>query len=543
MLTKITKKEKQLLDLTVYQIYPRSFCDGNGDGVGDLQGIFQKVSHIAELHANAVWICPCYPSPCADNGYDVSDYKNIHPMFGDMSDWERLQARLQKENIKLIMDFVANHTSDEHYFFRQARSSKDNPYHDFYIWSEKPNGWKSVFGGKAWTYNPATKEYYLHSFDKKQPDLNWSNPRVRKEMCSVIDFWTDKGVDGFRCDVLDFIAKDFAENKMFGGKDLPAYIAQLFGRKKTARLFTVGECQANKNTIRDICGLERGKLSTVFQFDHMRICGNDKFRPKPFVFDKLKNTLVRWQNFAQKQGLILTLFTDNHDYPFFLSKHGQTGNLRYFSATMYATMVFLLRGIPFVYQGQEYGCINPYYKRIEDFNDVESKNRYQTLLKTHTHGQAIAEINVGSRDNTRRPFAWTKDKTNYHGFSSATPWLLENTHADTINLQADKEADLSVFRFYQRLFALRKECACLRYGIFKNRTKNKNAFVYERVYGKQKAFIVCNYDRAQTLDLPPEWCENRYVLVLNNLPARISAPFSKRFAPFETAVYITKSKA
>ncbi len=535
----LTKKEKNLLDFTVYQIYPRSFCDGNGDGVGDLQGILQKIPHIAELGANAVWICPVYPSPNADNGYDVANYKDINPLFGNMRDWEEVKNALHERGIRVIMDFVANHTSDEHPFFQQAKTSKNNPYYHYYIWSKNPNDWKSVFGGKAWTYNPATQTYYLHSFDKKQPDLNWKNPRVRKEMQSVVDFWTEKGVDGFRCDVLDFIAKDFKQNKMFGGKRLPQYISELFGRNKTARLFTVGECQSNKDDVTDICGIERGKLCTVFQFDHMRICGNDKFRPKSFSFEKLKKTLVQWQNFAQEKGILLALFTDNHDYPYFLSRHGNSEEMRYFCATMYASMIFLLRGIPFIYQTQEYGCVNPYYERIEDFDDVESKNRYRATRKTRTHEQSVQEINVGSRDNARRPFAWTNEKERGYGFSSAPPWIAYHTKADTVNLQTDKNAPLSVFSFYQNLFALRKAHECLRYGKFLFYGKNKNAVVYERIYGKKRALVVCNYDTTQSLRLP-ERLGKEYALALSNYPQRTRQPFYPQFQPFETAIYISK---
>ncbi len=532
------KKEKDFLDLTVYQIYPRSFCDSNGDGVGDLQGVTNHLSHIEMLGANAVWLCPCYPSPNADNGYDVSDYKAIHPLLGNMEDWERLKDGLHARGMRLIMDFVANHTSDEHPFFQQAKTSRDDPYHDYYIWAKKPNDWKSVFGGKAWTYNRATKEYYLHCFDKKQPDLHWDNPKVRKEMQAVIDFWVEKGVDGFRCDVLDFIAKDFEKNKMFGGERLPQYIAELFGRAHTQRLFTVGECQAGQENIRDICGMERGKLSTVFQFDHICICGKDKFRPKPFSFEKLKKTLIDWQYFAQEKDILLTLFTDNHDYPFWISRHGDEA-LRYFCATAYAATFFLLRGIPFIYQGQEYGNVNPYYERIEDFDDVESKNRYRALIQTHSHEEAIKEINRGSRDNARRPFAWTADKRTGYGFSTATPWIAYNTHADTVNLQTDKAATLSVFAFYRRLFALRKAQPCLRYGTFEDVSQNKNAFVYRRAYQKRTAIIVCNGEKAQTLRLPNEW-QSRYTLALNNYPERIRAPFHAHFQAYETAVYLSK---
>ena len=534
----LSKKEKELLDLTFYQIYPRSFYDFNGDGVGDLQGIIQKIPHLLQLGVNALWVCPCYPSPNADNGYDVSDYKNINPLFGNMQEFEHLTTILHKNGIKIIMDFVANHTSDEHFFFQNARTAKNNPYHDYYIWQHKPNGWKSVFGGSAWTYNRATKEYYLHSFDKKQPDLNWKNARVRKEMQGVIDFWTEKGVDGFRCDVLDFIAKDFESGKMFGGKHLPKYIRELFGRQHTRKLFTVGECQADKNSVCDICGLESGKLSTVFQFDHMRIRGNDKFRPKKFSFERLKNTLCSWQNFAQEKGLVLALFTDNHDYPYFLSTCGNDEQFRYFCATMYAVMFFLLRGIPFIYQTQEYGAVNPYYENIADFDDVETKNRYQKLLKSGNKQDALKEINIGSRDNTRRPFAWNSERETNYGFSNALPWLKVHTKASEINLQKDKEEENSVFYFYQKLLLLRAKHPCLRYGVFADKSQTKNAFVYERVYQKQKAIIICNFDKEQTLRLPQNLRENGYVLALNNYKQRKNEPFSNRFMPFETAVFI-----
>lgn len=531
-------KEKQLLDLTVYQIYPRSFYDANGDGVGDLQGVREKAPHILSLGINAVWLCPFYPSPNADNGYDVADYKDVNPLFGSMQDFENLKNLLHDNGVKIIVDFVANHTSAEHFFFREAKQDAKSPYHSYYIWAKKPNGWRSVFGGSAWTYNPATKEYYLHSFDKRQPDLNWKNKKVRQEMQSVIDFWVEKGADGFRCDVLDFIAKDFMQNKMFGGKRLPTYIRELFGRKNTKHLFTVGECQANKNSICDICGLENGKLSTVFQFDHMCIRGRDKFRPKNFSFDALRKRIVAWQNFAQEQGIVLALFTDNHDYPFFISRHGNDGALRYFCATMYAAAFFLLRGIPFVYQGQEYGSVNPYYENIEDFDDVETKNRYNRLLKRKHKQQALKEINTGSRDNARRPFAWNSDEKTSYGFSSATPWIRPHTKGKEINLEKDKNAENSVFGFYQKLFALRAGNDCLRYGRFFDKTATKNAFVYERVYGKHKALIICNYERAQKIDLPNDLQNDGYVLALNNYPDRRFEPYSNSFRPYETAVFI-----
>ena len=535
----ISKREKELLDLVFYQIYPRSFYDANGDGVGDLRGITQKIPHLKKLGINAVWLCPCYPSPYADNGYDISNYVDIHPQLGSMQDWETLKNALHSQDIRLIMDFVANHTSDEHPFFQQAKTSTQNPYHNYYIWSKTPNDWQSIFGGKAWKYNPDTKEYYLHSFHEKQPDLNWCNKKVRQEMCAVVDFWAKKGVDGFRCDVLDFIAKDFSQNKMFGGKQLSKYIRELFGRKSTHHLFTVGECQADEDSVCDICGMEAGKLTTVFQFNPMRVCGEDKFHPKRFRFDALRKTLVRWQNFTQEKQIIPTLFTDNHDYPFFLSRYGNDEIFRYECATLFASMVFLLRGIPFVYQSQEYGNVNPYYDDVSAFNDVETLNKYAETRKKRGEKKAIRVINIGSRDNARRPFAWTNDKQTNYGFSIATPWLQTHSKAEKINLQTDEKANKSIFRFYQELFSLRKQYACFRYGTFRDLTEQKNTFVYERSYKNQRAIVICNYGKARKIPLPYTLNSANFALCLGNNEQRKSQPFSALFQPFETAVFLS----
>lgn len=251
---KISQEKKTdrdaFLDMVVYEVYPRSFKDSNGDGVGDLNGLREKLDYLADLGVNAIWLCPCYKSPNFDNGYDISDYRKIAEEFGTLEDWKKLQSELHARGMKLIMDLVVNHTSSEHFWFKEACKSRDNPYHDYYIWADKPrNDWESVFGGSAWEYNPQTEEYYLHSFAVQQPDLNWENPAVRKECCDVVDFWTELGVDGFRCDVLDYISKDFEKDKMYDGPRLHEYIRQLFARKETAHLFTIGECQSNEKNI------------------------------------------------------------------------------------------------------------------------------------------------------------------------------------------------------------------------------------------------------------------------------------------------------
>ena len=532
------KQRNIFLDWVIYQIYPRSFYDNNGDGIGDLKGVTAKLDYLTKLGVNAIWLCPCYKSPNVDNGYDVADYRDIMDEFGTLDDWKYLRAETKKRDIKLIMDLVFNHTSSKHAWFENAKKSRDNPYHDYYIWAEKPlNAWKSVFGGSAWQYNAATDEYYLHSFAVEQPDLNWENPKVRQECQEIVDFWVDMGVDGFRCDVLDFIAKDFKRGQMYNGPKLHEYIRGLFGREKTANIFTVGECQSKEKDICKICGKDRKELTTVFQFDHILLGRKNKYAPKPLDFDALRKTLVKWQNFTQKHELLYTLFTDNHDNPYFLSRIEQADALRYEAATTLASTFFLLRGIPFLYQTQEYGTINPYYEDIAAFSEVETLQYYHARKQKMQPAKLIRQVNLGSRDNTRRPFAWTDNPENSHGFSKAKPWITPHSFADKINLEKDMTADKSVFRFYQKLFALRKNKNALRYGDFTDLTGNKkDCFIFKRRLGKEEIIIVCNYKRSKTL-LPDFIDKDTHRVLLSN---RSSDAFSPIYQPFEVAVYEKK---
>lgn len=531
----MSTNQDEFLDWIVYQIYPRSFYDDNGDGIGDLQGVTAKLDYLLELGINAIWLCPCYKSPNVDNGYDVSDYRDIMDEFGTLDDWKQLRAETKKRNIKLIMDLVFNHTSSKHIWFENAKLSRDNPYHDYYIWAKKPlNDWKSVFGGSAWEYNEATDEYYLHSFAVEQPDLNWKNPKVRQECRDIVDFWVDMGVDGFRCDVLDFIAKDFKNGRMYNGPKLHEYIRGLFGRQKTARIFTVGECQSKKKDICDICGSDRKELTTVFQFDHILLGRKYKYAPKPLAFDKLRKILVKWQNFSQKNNILYTLFTDNHDNPYFLSRAKQAATLRYEIATTLAATFFLLRGIPFLYQTQEYGAINPYYDDVNAFSEVETLQYYQARKKKMTRAKLIEKINLGSRDNTRRPFAWTNSDKNYHGFSKAKPWIIPHSFADEINLEKDRKSNKSVFAFYQKLLALRKDKEVLRHGEFTDLTGDrKDCFIFKRSLGKSEIIVVCNYEQSKRL-LPDFIREETHKVLLSNGK---NEPFAVVFQPFETVVY------
>ena len=528
---------RQFLDWIVYQIYPRSFYDTNGDGIGDLNGITEKLDYLCQLGVNAVWLCPCYKSPNFDNGYDVSDYRDIMQDFGTLDDWKRMKAEMKKRGLKLIMDLVFNHTSSQHLWFQEAKKARDNPYHDYYIWADKPkNDWQSVFGGSAWGYNEETGEYYLHSFATEQPDLNWENPKVRKECADIVDFWVDMGVDGFRCDVLDFISKDFEKGKMYNGPHLHEYIRQLFDREKTQGIFTVGECASDEKNIIEICGKNRGELTTVFQFEHTAIGRKDKYTPAPFTLDDVKNVLAKWQNFAQKHDLLYTLFTDNHDQPFYLSRLGNDKTHRYACATMFATMFYLLKGIPFIYQSQEYGNVNSFYEDIEKFDDIEAIHYYRENIGKKPKKQLMKEINYGGRDNTRRPFAWEENGHTMYGFTTGTPWIAPCSRADEINLERDRKSESSVIAFYQKLLAFRKRSAAVRYGTFTDKTTEKDCFVYERNLEGESVLALCNFEKKKRISLPENIGEYRYVT--GNY--KDGKAYCDTFRSYEIAVYERK---
>ncbi len=518
-------------DLVVYQIYPRSFKDSNADGVGDLCGIISKLDYIKSLGANAIWLCPIFKSPQCDNGYDISDYRDIDPLYGTMDDFDRLLAAAHEKGIKIIMDFVANHTSSEHEWFREARSSKENPYHGYYYWADRPlNDWRSEFGGSAWEYNEATGEYYLHSFAVGQPDVNWTNPKVREEYKAIVDFWVNKGVDGFRCDVLDHISKDFKKGLRRNGPHLHEYIREVFGRDHLENIYTVGEAETTTESILATCGQDRKELKSVFQFSHLAVGRRGKYTPVPHRMDEVKKILVRWQRFTQKHDLLYILLTDNHDRPWFLSRMANDRELRYESATNIAAAVFLLKGIPFVYEGQEIGCANSHYSDLASFNDVECLGYYKENEGKIPESELLERINFGSRDNSRRPFAW--DETESHGFTEAKePWLPYATRSKEINLSSDEKSEKSISRFYRALFALRGEREALRRGSFRQLKRFKrNCFVYVRENEKEKILVVCNFEKAQKISGLPEG-----KLLLSN--ARRQSGANGEYAAFECAVY------
>ncbi len=530
------QNRNDFLDLVIYQVYPRSFCDSDGNGIGDIKGIQSKLGYLQELGINAIWLSPCYKSPNYDNGYDISDYRDIQPDFGTFEDWKSLIDDMHSRGMKLFMDLVVNHTSSHHFWFKEASKSRNNPYHDYYIWADKPrNDWKSVFGGSAWEYNKQTDEYYLHSFAIQQPDLNWENPKVRKEACDIVDYWVKLGVDGFRCDVLDFIAKDFENNLMLNGPKLHEYINLLFGRDNVKHIFTIGECQSDEKSIADICGETRGELTTVFQFDHISLGRENKYTPSEINYNTLRDVLVKWQNFSAKNNLLYMLFTDNHDQPFYLSRMGKDEVNHYECATFLASIFYLLKGIPLVYQGQEFGSLNSYYEDISDFDDIETVNYYNEQKSKKDNALLIKEINYGSRDNTRRPIAWTNDETSSFGFTTGKPWLKMPTKAKKVNLEKDLKSENSIFYFYKRLFDLRKREKCIRRGDFIDLTSQKDCFVFLRRDEKDEIIVLCNFDKEQKIKLPDLMKNYKYELLLSNYTHPLT--FDETLRPFEVLIY------
>ena len=525
----MTKKYESFSDLIFYQIYPRSFKDSNNDGIGDIRGIIQKIPYLCELGVNAVWLSPFYKSPCNDGGYDISDYRAINEEFGTMEDFRLMLDTFHENGIKVIVDFVPNHTSTEHFWFKEARKSRTNPYRDFYIWADKPlNDWVACCES-AWKYDGVAGQYYLHCFDPTQADLNWENPRVREEMRNVLDFWIDLGVDGFRCDVIDMISKDWENNRMNKGPNLHKYINELFGREKCANIFTVGECWgANVENIRNLTAENRGELSTVFQFEHINRNCKGRFEPKDFSLSEFREIFSKGQRITQENGLLYTLFIENHDQGRCISRFANDKELRVQSATMFATMLYGMRGIPFIYQGQELGIRNPRFDSIEDFDDMETTAFYRAYKDLLDKDELFRLINFGSRDNGRHPMPWNASVNG--GFNEgAKTWLAPCPDYAEVNAEAEMSRENSVFNYYKRLLALRKESDVLRRGSFTDVTgKADGYFAYEREYNGEKLLVICNFEKESRIHIP----EKRELLLGN-----YRGHDTEAFAPYESRIY------
>lgn len=496
----MTKKYLDFLKLNIYQIYIKSFKDSNNDGIGDINGIIEKLDYLKDLGINAIWLCPCYKSPQDDGGYDISDYRDIAPEYGTLEDLINLKNELHKRGMKLIMDLVANHTSTSHKWFQESRKGKDNPYSDYYYWfDEIPNNWKSTFGGSAYQYDKVRKQYYLHSYAISQADLNMDNPKVLKEIQDVIDYWVKLGIDGFRCDVIDQISKDFKNERNCFGPNLHKYINLYFGRKNTKHLFTVGECWANTiEEIKNHCSEERNELSTLFQFDHIRVGRNGKWIKTNPELVKYRDILIKWQNLTQENNLIYSLFTDNHDNAYLISRLGNK-KYHYESATLIAAMTYLLKGVPFIYQGVEIGTTSSNEKGIKEFRDVETINYYDEKIKTDSISNVLKQINFGSRDNARRPFSW--DDSKYAGFSNCTPWIKPSTDYKKYNLKNEMINEKSIYNFYKNILSLRNKIDAFTLGDFKDLSIIENAFIFKRSYKNNSYIVICNFDKENKIKL------------------------------------------
>lgn len=499
----------------VYQIYPRSFQDSNGDGIGDIQGIIKRLDYLQELGIDAIWLSPVCRSPQDDNGYDISDYQDIDPMFGNLDDMEQLISEAKKRNIRIIMDLVLNHSSDEHRWFTEAKKSKDNPYHDYYVWRDGeeggyPNDMGSAFGGPAWGWVPELKQYYFHQFSVKQPDLNWENPKVRREIYDMILWWMDKGVGGFRLDVIDQIAKEPDLMITNNGPRLHEFIQELSRETfQKGDLITVGEAWgADIDRAKLYSKPDGSEFSMVFQFEHMMLDqepGKEKWDFCPLPFVKLKKCLEKWQKELHGCGWN-SLFWDNHDLPRIVSRWGNDREYRVESAKMLATVLHGMEGTPYVYQGEELGMTNVRFDSIEQYQDIEIRNMYRERLeKGYAEKDIMESIYAKGRDNARTPMQW--DDTENAGFTTGAPWLGVNPNYTEINARSQLQDENSVFHYYKKLIHLRKENSIFVDGDFTLLLpEDENIFAYVREYEGRKLLVAANFtDKEVECPLLKEW--------------------------------------
>lgn len=542
-------KKKWWHDSVVYQVYPRSFCDTNGDGIGDIRGIITKLDYLKDLGIEIIWLSPVYKSPMDDNGYDISDYEKIAPEFGSMEDVEQLIEEAKKRDIRIVMDLVANHTSDEHPWFVEAKKSKDNPYRDFYIWRKPkqdgtaPSDMPSIFGGSAWEYDENTQEYYLHLFTRKQPDLNWQNEKVRKAIYKMMNWWLDKGISGFRMDVIDLVGKDIDNCITVNGPKLHQYIKELHQETLANRdVLTVGETWSATPEIAKLYSNPNQKeLSMVFQFEHVTISWSEehsKWLPKPFDLVKLKKILAKWQNTLDGEGWN-SLFWNNHDLPRIVSKYGDVGEYREQSAKMLGTALHMMQGTPYIYQGEEIGMTNVKFESIGQYRDVETLNRYKEKIEEgFTHEEMMKAIWENGRDNARTPMQW--DDSENGGFTLGKPWINTNPNYKAINVKNALEDKNSIFYHYKKLIKLRKELPVITYGDFTLlMEEHPQIFAYIREYDSVKLLVVTNFSKKSTrfiLDNSIEF--NEFKVILSNYDRNYESIRQLELEPYEAIAFI-----
>ncbi|MNW45675.1 Oligo-1,6-glucosidase [compost metagenome] len=496
----------------VYQIYPRSFQDSDGDGIGDLRGIISRLDYLEQLGITAIWLSPVYKSPNDDNGYDISDYQDIMTEFGTMDDMDELIKQAKLRSIRIIMDLVVNHTSDEHPWFLEARKGKDNPYRDYYIWrdpvsGEVPNSLRSTFSGSAWEFDEASGQYFLHLFSRRQPDLNWENSKVREEVWDLMNFWLEKGVGGFRMDVIDLVGKIPDQEITGNGPKLHEYLQEMnretFGKHD---VLTVGETWgATPEVAKLYSNPNRNELSMVFQFEHIGLDqqdGGEKWDLKPLPVNQLKQILAKWQTELGNEGWN-SLFWNNHDLPRIVSRWGDDKQYRVESAKMFAILLHLMKGTPYIYQGEEIGMTNYPIQDINEAQDIETINMYhERIAQGYAKEEIINSINAKGRDNARTPLQW--DQTPNGGFTTGEPWLHVNPNYTEINVKASLEDPDSIFHCYRKLIELRKNNPIVVWGDFELVTNvPEQVFMYFRRYEGQTWLVTANFSgEATTLELP-----------------------------------------
>jgi alpha-glucosidase len=545
-------------EAVAYQIYPRSFMDSNGDGIGDIQGVIQKLDYLKELGIDVIWICPIYTSPNDDNGYDISDYKGIMEDFGTMADFDQLLKEVHARGMKLIMDLVINHTSDEHPWFIESRSSKDNSYRDFYIWhpgkdGKEPNNWESIFGGSAWEYDNKTNEYFMHVFSRKQPDLNWENPEVRHALYEMVNWWLDKGIDGFRVDAISHIKKIAGfpdlpnpENKKYvpsfqghmNREGIQVFLEEL--KKETFDKYdvmTVGEASGvSIEQAEDWVGEENGKFNMIFQFEYLDLWGQSEING--LDIHVLKKSFTKWQNGLEGTGWN-ALFVENHDLPRSVTTWADNTEYWRESAKAIATMYFLMQGTPFIYQGQEIGMTNVKFDSIDDYNDVAIKNFYHNESESGKSHQEIMEVIwAKGRDNSRTPMQWNTSEN--AGFTLGQPWLKVNPNYLEINVEAALQDPQSIYHYYKNLIALRKNEPALIYGSYDLILKEDDKiYAYTRSFEGETALIIANlFGEAAKFVLPENLKNKSAQLAISNYEVNSDEGITEiTLRPYEARVY------
>ena len=548
----------------VYQIYPRSFKDSNGDGIGDLRGIIQKLDYLKELGVDILWICPIYKSPNDDNGYDISDYRKVIEEFGTENDFEELLAEMHKRGLKLLMDLVVNHTSDEHQWFTYSKSSKKNPYRDYYIWKDgedgnPPNNWGSFFSGSAWKYDETTKQYFLHLFSTKQPDLNWENEKVRAEIYDMMKFWLDKGIDGFRMDVINLISKvpglpqgEKGEKGLYGngfphtanGPRVHEYLQEM-NREVLSKydIMTVGEAPGvDPETAKSYVNEDRNELNMLFQFELMGIDAGPggKFDFQPWKLTTFKKIMFKWYEGLKKKGWN-SLYLNNHDQPRMLSRFGNDKKYRVESAKMLATFLHTWQGTPYIYQGEEIGMTNVQFKDISEYKDIETLNMYKEKIEQGVPKDVLMNaIYAIGRDNARTPVQWDASKN--AGFSEETPWITVNSNYEEINVENALKDKNSIFYYYQKLIKLRKENEIIVYGDLKLLyEEDENILSYIRTYKDEKLLVIINFFAKEVeFKLTEEIQYNQADLLISNYEVENNEFSNISLRPYEARVYIIK---